>query len=75
MWGTYQYSPMHVATKSRTSLYADESSKDVLLTFDSICLAKCIAALPGGAFVVCVLLSVLFNFDKSTATHCSNVSP
>ena len=66
---------MPVATRPRTGLDGSESTKDVLLAFDAVCLAKCIAALPGGAFIVCILLSVLLDFDQSTATHCKNVCP
>jgi hypothetical protein len=63
---------MRVTSRTRkASTESIDPSEDVLLAVGPVGLSKCVASLPGGAFITCVILSLLYNFDESTATHCN----
>ena len=59
-----------ITAKFSMSSDIDKKEPGVVFRLKAKAFACCVLQLPIGAFISCVGLSILFDFENATATHC-----
>jgi len=61
--------------KKKFEAEQNSETSRTLVNLDAVLLSKCVLSLPIIGFVTCIALSIFYDFDQATATHCKVLIP